>query len=407
MSRRQLLQEEAAKISSEIESLRALSPATADEAATVEQRLADLASRADEIAPKLAAENALDAKLLALRQGITSTSESRAAVAANGDEEARDNPMPIFGSTRGFKTAEIAAKVGTYLRALVTGEIRAMGETTPTYDAKGVEFVLKELYGNIVNRLSYQSVALQLASVYRPNGQTIALPKVGEFTAAWVGEGVASTDQDLSTSSTDLTLSESRVSVAISRSLIEDSPIDIAGVVAERMAFAYAKFIDSAWLTGNASAPSITGLPAAIAGGNTVTVALNSSTTAANLADVQGKIDETVMNTAWVVSKAGWADFIKIWQAQQTTQVVGGGRVVPTVHGVPVYLVKGLPATTLGVYGDFSMASAVAIKASGLEIEVARELLIRNRQVLYVGSMRIGVANHDAQFAARLAKATS
>lgn len=406
MSRRQLLQDEAAKISTEIESLRALSPATAEEIATVEQRLADLASRADEIAPKLAAENALDAKLLALRQGITSTSEARAAVAA-GDEEFRDNPMPIFGSTRGFRTAEIAARVGTYLRALVTGEIRAMGETTPTYDAKGVEFVLKELYGNIVNRLSYQSVALQLASVYRPNGQTIALPKVGEFTAAWVGEGVASTDQDLSTSSTDLTLSESRVSVAISRSLIEDSPIDIAGVVAERMAFAYAKFIDAAWLTGNASAPAITGLPAAIAGGNTVTVAANASTTAANLADVVGKIDESVMNTAWVVSRAGWTDFIKIWQAQQTTTVVGGGRVVPTVHGVPVYLVKGLPATTLGVYGDFSMASAVAIKASGLEIEVARELLIRNRQVLYVGSMRLGVANHDAQFAARLAKAAS
>lgn len=406
MSRRQLLQDEAAKISTEIESLRALSPATAEETATVEQRLADLASRADEIAPKLAAENALDAKLLALRQGITSTSEARASV-VTGDEEGRGSPLPIFGSTRGFRTAEIAAKVGTYLRGLVTGEIRAMGETTPTYDAKGVEFVLKELYGNIVNRLSYQSVALQLASVYRPNGQTIALPKVGEITAAWVGEGVASTDQDLATSSTDLTLSESRVSVPLSRSLLEDSPIDIAGVLAERFALAYAKFIDSNWLAGNGSAPAITGLAASVAGGNTITVAANASTTAANLADVVGKVDETVMNTAWVVSRAGWTDFMKIWQAQQTTQVVGGGRVVPTVHGVPVYLVKGLPATTLGLYGDFSMASAVAVKASGLEIEVARELLIRNRQVLYVGNMRIGIANHDAQFVGRLAKAAS
>lgn len=405
MSRRQLLQDEAAKISTEIESLRALSPATAEEIATVEQRLADLASRADEIAPKLAAENALDAKLLALRQGITSTSEARASVEA-GDED-RGSPAPFFGSTRGFRSAEIAAKVGGYLRALVTGEVRAMGETSPTYDAKGVEFVLKELYANIVNRLSYQSVALQLASVYRPSSHTIALPKVGEITAAWVAEGVASTDQDLATSSTDLTLFESRVSVPISRSLLEDSPIDIAGVLAERMSLAYAKFIDSAWLTGNASAPAITGLPAAIAGGNTVTVAANASTTAANLADVMGKVDETVMNTAWIVSRAGWTDFTKIWQAQQTTTVVGGGRVVPTVHGVPVYLVKGLPATTLGVYGDFSMASAVAIKSTGLEIEVARELLIRNRQLLYVGNMRLGVANHDAQFCGRLAKAAS
>jgi HK97 family phage major capsid protein len=136
-------------------------------------------------------------------------------------------------------------------------------------------------------------------------------------------------------------------------------------------------------------------------------VTLAGSTSAANLADAIGKIDETVGNTAWVVSRAGWTDFMKIWQAQQTTSVVGGGRVVPTVHGVPIYLAKGIPATTLGVYGDFSMSSAVAMKASGLEIDVARELLIRKRQVLYVGGMRLGIKNHDPQFAARLAKAAS
>ena len=96
-----------------------------------------------------------------------------------------------------------------------------------------------------------------------------------------------------------------------------------------------------------------------------------------------------------------------LWAAQQTTMTVGGGRVVPTIFGAPVYLVKGLPATTLALYGDFKMSSAIAVKQSGLEIDVARELLIRNRQVLYAASQRAGVSNHDAQYVARLAKAAS
>jgi hypothetical protein len=53
------------------------------------------------------------------------------------------------------------------------------------------------------------------------------------------------------------------------------------------------------------------------------------------------------------------------------------------------------------------MATAVGVKDSGLEINVARELLVRSRQVLYVANTRVGVSNHGPEFVARLAKATS
>jgi HK97 family phage major capsid protein len=109
--------------------------------------------------------------------------------------------------------------------------------------------------------------------------------------------------------------------------------------------------------------------------------------------------------SSWVCSRAGWVDLMKIWSAQQTTLTVGGGRVVPTIFGAPVYLVKGLPATTLALYGDFSMTTAVGLKDTGLEIEAGREVLMRNRQVLYVANTRFGVTNHAPEFAARLAKA--
>lgn len=398
------LQDESVAIANEIETLRAMTPADEAEATSIEERLSAAENRAVQIADQAARERALDAKVEALRGVRSSDSEARET---KGEAEVR-TPRSIAGSVKGFSNRDAAAKVGTYLRQLVTGEVRAMGETSPTYDAKGVDFVMGELYGAIVNRLTYSSVGLQLASVYTPNSDRITVPKVGEATVSIVAEGSATTDQDLTTSGAEVRLYEHRASIALSRSLLEDSPIDIAGLVAERFAVAYAKQVDSIWLGGNASSPSITGLAAAVAGGNTITVGASAATTANNLADVVGKVDEAVMGTAsWVVSRAGWVDLMKLWAAQQTTQVVGNGRVVPTIMGAPVYIVKGLPATTLALYGDFSMSSAIAVKATGLEIDVARELLIRNRQVLYVASQRVGFSNHDAQYIGRLAKAAS
>ena len=403
-TKRRLLQDEAAKNIAQLEELRSFTSDNPEEMATAEARIAELSARCEQIPGEVKREDDLDAKLSALRTVISSDSEPRSSF----EKSEAPAPRAVVGETRGFASREAAGKVGNYLRQLVTGEVRAMGETSPTYDAKGVDYVMGELYGAIVNRLTYTSVGLQLASVYTPNSDRITVPKVGEATVSIIAEGSATTDQDLTTSGAEVRLYEHRASIALSRSLLEDSPIDIAGLVAERFALAYAKQVDSIWLGGNAASPAIAGLAASVAGGNTITVAANAATTANNLADVVGKVDEAVMGSAsWLVSRAGWVDLMKLWAAQQTTQIVGNGRVVPTIMGAPVYIVKGLPATTLALYGDYKLSSAIAVKASGLEIDVARELLIRNRQVLYVASQRVGFSNHDAQYVGRLAKAAS
>ena len=405
MKRRQL-QDESAKIISELETLRSFTSDNADEVATAQARISELVTRSAEIEVEDKREKDLDAKLAALRTVIHSDSDARGVVAP--EPEQKDLTTEIRSGVKAFSSPKAAAAVGGYLRQLYTGEIRALGETSSTYDALGAEYVVKELYNAIVNRLQYSSVALQLATVVRPNAQKISFPKVGDATASFVAEGVATSDQDIATSASDLTLYEMRASVAVSRSLIEDSPIDVAGLVAERFALAYATKFDAVWLGGNSSSPTITGLAASVAGGNTITVALSSSTTVNNLADVVGKVDETLMGSAsWVCSKAGWVDLMKLWSAQQTTMTVGGGRIVPSIFGSPVYIVKGLPSTTLALYGDFSMASAVGLKANGLEIEAGREILMRNRQVLYVANTRFGVVNHAPEFIGRLAKAAS
>lgn len=402
-----LAQDEIATLIPQIENLRNVDP-NDDKDGAAAAALERALNRADELNQILDRENAIEARLAAARSKITPVGDSESRKAVEEGEELKTRAQrSIVGGLRGYSSREAADKVGGYLRGLVTGEVRAMGETSPTYDAKGVDFVMGELHGAIVNRLMYSSVGLQLASVYTPSTNSIKVPKIGDATVAIVAEGTATTDQDLSSDGATVTLHEHRLSIAISRSLLEDSALDVAGVVAERIGVAYAKHIDSLWLSGNASSPAITGLAASVAAGNTITVGASAATSLNNLADVVGKVDEQVMETAWVCSRAGWVDLMKLWSAQQTTMTVGGGRVVPTVFGAPVYLVKGLPATTLALFGDFKMSSAIAVKNSGLEIDVARELLIRNRQVLYAASQRAGVANHDAQYVGRLAKAGS
>lgn len=407
MNKLRLAQDEIATLLPQIENLRNVDPSD-DKDGAAAAALDRALNRADELNQIVERENAIEARLAAARSKLAPVADSEPrGVVEKGEELRSKAERSIVGGLKGFTSREAADKVGGYLRGLVTGEVRAMGETSPAYDAKGVDFVMQELYGAIVNRLMYSSVGLQLASVYTPNSNSIKIPKIGDATVSIVAEGVATTDQDIASDGASVTLYEHRLSVAISRSLLEDSPLDVAGVVAERIGVAYAKHVDSLWLGGNASNPSITGLAAAVAGGNTITVAANAATSLNNLADVVGKVDEQVMETAWVCSRAGWVDLMKLWSAQQTTMTVGGGRVVPTVFGAPVYLVKGLPATTLALYGDFKMSSAIAVKSSGLEIDVARELLIRNRQVLYAASQRAGVNNHDAQYVGRLAKAAT
>lgn len=394
------LQDESVAVEKEIHDLRNVTPSDDAEKAKIEERLAGLANRAEEIAKAAAGERALDEKLAALRGVRGSDSDARKAPAPEAPEFEQAD---IRAGVRSFRSLKAAAACGAYLCRMAGIESRAMGETVDGY---GDDYVVTQLYNAIVNRLQYQSVAMQLASIFRPNGQKLQLPKSGDFTFGFAAEGTAFTDQDISSSSADLTLYEGGGSVAVSNSLLADSPVDVAGLIVDRISYGLATWLDSKTFSGNASNPSITGLAASVVAGNTVTVAANAATTVANLADVVGKVDESIMgNGAWVCSKAGWVDLMKLWSAQQTTMTVGGGRVVPTIFGAPVYLAKGLPANTLALFGDFSMSTAIGMAADGVQITTARELLVRSRQTLFVASTRLGVANHAPEFVGRLAKA--
>lgn len=401
------LQDEAATIATEIETLRAMTPADDAEKAKIEERLAERTARADEVSSEAKAERLLDAKVAALRD-VTATSDSDSRSTVEKAETRRGPAIHIAGKAlRGFGTTEAAEKAGRFLRALARGdmaEARAMGETSPTYDGTGSELVSPELFRGYIDVLGYQSVGLQLAQVYTTSSHTLEIPTIGEIAAEWFDEHESVTEDDATTSKVTIPLYKAGRIISFSNELIQDAAavVNLAQLAANRFALAIAQKIDDVWLNGDAG-KSIDGLVDEIAAGNEVEAGVDFD--GADLAEVVGKIDSRAANTAWVVSSAGWEHIMKSSVVSQSTTV--GDRVLPTVMGAPVYKALGMPAGTLALYGDFSMATAVAVKANGLVVSASEHAGFATDAVKFRGLQRFGLANHDPSFVAKLVTAGS
>lgn len=401
------LQDESVTLDKEIAELRAIDAGT-DEAlaAKVAEQLAAAEKRAEEVSAAAIREHELDAKVAALRAVTTSDSDSRQTVEKT--EPRRGPAIHIAGKTlRGFGTTEAAEKAGRFLRAIARGdmaEARAMGETSPTYDGSGSELVSPELFRGYIDVLGYQSVGLQLAQVYTTSSHTLEIPKIGEIAAEWFDEHETVTEDDAATSKVTINLYKAGRILSFSNELIQDAAavVNLAQLAANRFGLAIAKKIDEVWLQGDAG-KGIDGLVGEISAGNEVEA--GASFDGADLAEVVGKIDSRAMNTAWVVSSAGWEHIMKSSLVSQSTTV--GERVLPAVMGAPIYKCLGLPAGTLALYGDFSMATAVAVKSNGLVVSASEHAGFASDAVKFRGLQRFGLSNHDASFVAKLVTAGS
>jgi HK97 family phage major capsid protein len=404
--KRRLLQDEAASLANTIEELRAIAPKDDAEAATIAERIDSAAKRASEIEPELSREASLDARLKSLRATVVDACEHRDALQA---KEAPTVDRAEAAAIHGFGSRKEAREVGLALRGLMRGESRAMGETSTAHDGKGSEYVVAQLYNAVVNILQYQSVAFQVCSTFETNSNRITFPKVGEIEATPISENTDTSDTDISTSGATCNVLDWRTSVAVSNSLIEDSPVDVAGLVASRLAYGYAKSIDKAWLQGYSSGGvTIGGLYAGVTGyssaANVVTVARTADTTVKNFAEVVGKIDPYAVNPSWVVGAAGWAEIMKVSATLLNANVVNS--TTAQLWGSTVRKAYNMPANVYAMYGDFGFSTAIAMKPAGLQITAARELLIRKNATLFVGIQRFGILNHAPEFAAALVKAT-
>jgi HK97 family phage major capsid protein len=291
-----------------------------------------------------------------------------------------------------------------FLRALGLGNIeeaRAMGITPGSgfYEGKGTELVSPELYQGFLDVLSYSSVGVQVASLFQTDQNVFEIPKIGEIEADWVDELEDVGEDEYPTSREVIQLYKSGRLVEVSNELLSDAGaiVNLATLFTSRIGLALAKKIDNVWLNGDED-KDITGLLDAVSEDNTVEAVTDNDAT--DLAELVGKIDNRATNTAWVVGSEGFTHIMKASVVTQSTTV--GDRVLPVVMGAPVYRVLGLPTGTLGLYGDFSLATAVVTHRNGLQVAASEHAGFKRDSIMFRGLQRFGLANHDPQFVAKL-----
>lgn len=384
------LQDEAAAVATKLEELRSIVPTDDAHASEIASEIDSLVLRAQDLPGELEAAKAEDARQLSAISGL------RDAVSTTAAEPRKAPAIHIAKKVEGFEDASQAVTAGEYLRGLARGEVRAM--STGGVGA-GKEIVPEELFGNIINQMTRTSVGLRVASVFSTISNKISLPKAGDATAAFYAEAAEGSLTDIATSAVDVTLFGLRSLTAVSNDLIEDSIVDVAALFTRSVSNGFASKIDYAWLQGDVTA-GIDGLVGEVAVGNTVSVTDATSTTATELAEMVGLVDPLAANTSWVVSPVGFSALLAAHAG--TGSVMLSDAMAPTVYGRPVYVTNGLPTGTLALYGDFGMATAVAVKASGLRIEALREVRAVNDQTLFVAKQRAGIANHAPEFVSKL-----
>lgn len=375
--KRRRLQDEAATLTAQIEELRAVTPDSDEQAASIEEQITAAAARCEQVTNELRVENEIDAKVKALRSVVVDDCEARSVI------ETAEKKGTVVNNT-----------ADKYLRSLARGEVRAWSEGGENL---GAELVPSEVYSSVINVLNRASVGARLAFVVSTLAKKITLPKLGAASASFYSEAAEVSASNIATTGVDVNLFGIRSILDVSNDMIEDAVTDIGALVTAAFGTAFASKIDYAWLQGDNTA-GVDGLVGEVT--QSVAVASAKATTAGDLAELIGKVDPLAANTAWVCSPEGYGALMAANAGTGTMMLADAS--LPTVFGRPVYTTNQMPSGTLVLYGDFSLSTAVAVKASGFRVDALREVRSAFDQVRFVGKQRVGITNHAPEFVAKL-----
>ena len=250
------LQDRAAALAGLLEENAKVEERTAD----VEARQAELVAEADKVQADLARETAIANKIAALRGAVN---------AAAAPVEVAEAPKPAavarepkrYHKLRGFESSSDAEACGRWIRGYVLGrsEDRAWYEKnveqralSSNDNSKGGVFIPETFATTVIRLVDEYSAIPQQANVIPMTGPTLYVPRrTGGNTAYFVAENSETTNSDMTTDNVMLSAKDVRVGSRVPNSLIDDSAIDLASMVAQEFALAISKKIDDAGFAGD------------------------------------------------------------------------------------------------------------------------------------------------------------
>ena len=321
-------------------------------------------------------------------------SEIRAAIADNsvpvrkGISVPSDDAMrPYGGRVKSFKDERTAYRFGRFLFAAAGHSKSAdwcnrnglnLKAHSEGVNSQGGFLVPDEFEATLINLREQFGVARANCKVYPMSRDTLNIPRrIGGLTSYWTGETAATTESTLTLSNVSLVAKKLSALTTTSNELAEDSIIPIADMVADEIAWEFARKEDDALFNGDGSSTygGIVGLKNALGAASIVdsgvTTSALSTITAASISGWFAAVPAYALtpNAKIYCHKAVYHSVF-----ERIAHTAGGATVAESVNGTrefrfygyPVVFVQGMSSVTgtgtdgvhIAYIGDLAQAAA-------------------------------------------------
>ena len=312
------LQDRAAAVAAMLDDLSKVEDRSEAQAAELEK----LTAEAADLEERLARETAIAEKIASLRAKVAATAKPVALEAA---EAPATRKAPHVGRLRSFRSADDAEICGRWLKGYLLGrtedrawyERNVEGRALSSNDnSKGGVFVPETFAATVIRLVDEYSAIPQQANVVPMSSNTLYIARrTGGNAAYFVSDNTESTASDMATDNVMLSAKDCRVATRVPNSLIEDSAINLADLVAQEFALALSKKIDDAGFAGDGTSThgGIRGIQwrfenESLAGENDSGESSLSALTIDDFAETIGKLPSYALpGAAWYVTPQVWS----------------------------------------------------------------------------------------------------
>lgn len=330
------------------------------------------------------------------------------------DKEGGDRPMEEpkekveiekeIETTRALEEREEKA-FANYIRGVVTNE---RDDTNMTLTDNGA-VIPTTIANRIIKKVYDICPILERSTKYNVKGK-LELPYYDEstqaITVAWSTEFVELESNVGKLDSIELTGYLAGALTLISRSLINNSQVDVVAFVVDRMAYDIARFIENVLLNGGGSVKGLTGVT------NITTAASSTAITADELIKVQGSVKDVFQeNAIWIMNPAT-RDAIRSLKDGMGRYLLQDDISLPfgkSLLGKPIYVSDNMPTMAAGkvavYYGD--MRGLATKFSEDMNIQVLREKYATQHAIGVVGWLEFDSKVEDAQKIAEIKMAGS
>lgn len=320
------------------------------------------------------------------------------------DKEGGDRPMEEpkekveiekeIETTRALEEREEKA-FANYIRGVVTNE---RDDTNMTLTDNGA-VIPTTIANRIIKKVYDICPILERSTKYNVKGK-LDLPYYDEntqaITVAWATEFVELESNVGKLDSIELTGYLAGALTLISRSLINNSQVDVVAFVVDRMAYDIARFIENTLLNGGGSVEGLTGVT------NITTAASATEITADELIETQGSIKDVFQENAIWIMNPETRTALRELKDKMGRYLLQDDISLPfgkSLLGKPIYVSDNMPTMSAGkvavYYGD--MRGLATKFSEDMNIQVLREKYATQHAIGVVGWLEFDSKVEDAQ----------